>query len=57
MSRQGTHGVFIYVHDGTESVRQFRFGVAGKTEYLKRNAGAKNNACLVVTVFPGKVAP
>lgn len=47
-------GTFVYVHDGSEMVRQFRFGVVGKTEYLKRNAGAKNNACLVVTVSPGK---
>lgn len=41
------------MHEGTELVQQFNFKVEGRTEYKQRNAGAVNNACLVVMVTPG----
>jgi hypothetical protein len=46
-------GLFLYVHEGTDLVQQFNFRVEGRSEYKQRNAGAVNNACLVVMVTPG----
>ncbi|MHB8873994.1 MAG: hypothetical protein ACYC8T_09945 [Myxococcaceae bacterium] len=50
------NGLFVFVHDGGD-VNTFKFKVAGKTEYLTRNGGSARDACLVITVYPGKVAP
>ncbi len=50
------NGSFIFVHDGSD-VKPFKFKVAGRSEYLTRNGGAARDACLVITVFPGRVAP
>ncbi len=47
------NGLFLYVHAGTPLVQQFNFVVEGRPEYKKRNAGAVNDACLVVMVTPG----
>lgn len=48
-----SNGLFLYVHEGTDLVQQFNFKVEGRNEYKQRNAGAVNNACLVVMVTPG----
>ncbi len=51
-----TNGLFVYVHNGGD-VEQFRFGVTGKADYKLRSAGAVKDACLVMTLYPGTVAP
>lgn len=51
-----SNGLFLYVHNGGE-VNQFSFTVANQSTYKKRNAGATHDACLVVDVYPGTVAP
>lgn len=50
------NGLFVYVHTGSD-VDTFQFTVAGHSEYKQRNAGAAKDACLVLPVFPGLVAP
>ena len=50
------NGLFLFVHNGGD-VRPFRFTVENHPEYLTRNAGAAKDACLVMTVYPGTVAP
>ncbi len=51
-----SNGLFIYVHNGGD-VNQFSFTVTGESTYKKRNAGATHDACLVVDIYPGTVAP
>lgn len=50
-------GLFVYVHDGSDNVAQFRFDVMGATGYNRRSAGAAKDACLVMTVYPGTTPP
>jgi hypothetical protein len=56
-SMTSSNGLFIFVHDGSESVAQFSFDVMGAQNYRRRSAGAARNACLVMTVYPGTTAP
>jgi hypothetical protein len=51
-----SNGVFVYVHNGG-AVNTFRFTVAQQPDYLQRNAGARKEACVVIDVYPGLVAP
>ena len=51
-----SNGVFIYVHTG-DAVNTFRFNVDQQDAYKQRNAGARKEACVVVDVYPGLVAP
>lgn len=51
-----SNGVFIYVHTG-DAVNTFRFTVDQQPEYKQRNAGARKEACVVIDVYPGLVAP
>jgi hypothetical protein len=51
-----SNGLFVYVHNGGD-VNQFSFAVTGESTYKKRNAGATHDACLVVDIYPGTVAP
>ncbi len=55
-SATSSNGLFVYVHTGGD-VDTFQFTVAGHGEYKQRNAGAAKDACLVLPVFPGLVAP
>lgn len=50
------NGLFIYVHNGGD-VNTFRFNVDAMPSYNQRNAGARKEACVVIDVFPGLVAP
>ena len=52
-----SNGLFVYVHDGSDNVAQFRFDVMGATGYNRRSAGAAKDACLVMTVYPGTTPP
>jgi hypothetical protein len=56
VSATSSNGLFVYVHTGSD-VDTFQFTVAGHAEYKQRNAGAAKDACLVLPVFPGLVAP
>jgi len=47
-----SNGLFIYVHNGGDSVAQFNFDVMGAGTYKRRSAGAAKNACLVTIVSP-----
>jgi hypothetical protein len=38
-------------------VNTFRFTVDSMPDYKQRNAGARKEACVVIDVFPGLVAP
>ncbi len=51
-----SNGLFVYVHNA-DAVKQFSFTITNHPEYKKRSAGATANACLVVTVYPGTIAP
>ncbi len=55
-SATSSNGVFIYVHNGG-AVNTFRFTVDQQPAYLQRNAGARKEACVVIDVYPGLVAP
>jgi len=50
------HGLFLYVHSGVE-VETFRVSLHGSEAYLWRNAGATPGRGLVLTLFPGTLAP
>jgi hypothetical protein len=51
-----SNGLFIYVHNGGD-VNTFRFNVENQPDYKQRNAGARKDACVVIDVYPGLVAP
>lgn len=51
-----SNGLFIYVHNGGD-VNTFRFNVDQQPDYKQRNAGARKEACVVIDVYPGLVAP
>jgi len=51
-----SNGLFIYVHTG-DAVNTFRFTVDQQPSYNQRNAGARKDACVVIDVYPGLVAP
>jgi hypothetical protein len=52
-----SNGLFIFIHDGDQQPVTFSFVVKDKPEYLSRKGGAALDACLLITVYPGKVAP
>lgn len=52
-----SNGLFIFIHDGDQQPVTFSFVVKDKPEYLLRKGGAALDACLLITVYPGKVAP
>ncbi|MGA9523641.1 MAG: carboxypeptidase regulatory-like domain-containing protein [Myxococcaceae bacterium] len=49
-------GLFVYVHDGG-TTRPFTLSVDGKPDYKKRNGGVAAGTALIMTVYPGTVAP
>jgi hypothetical protein len=51
-----SNGTFLFVHKGGE-VAQFRVTINGRSEYKQRNLGAAKDAVLVLTYYPGTVAP
>lgn len=51
-----SNGLFVYVHTG-DAVNTFRFTVDQQAAYKQRNAGARKDACVVIDVYPGLVAP
>lgn len=52
-----SNGLFVFIHDGDQQPVTFSFVVKDKPEYLSRKGGAALDACLLITVYPGKVAP
>jgi hypothetical protein len=50
------NGLFVFVHDGGPT-SPFTFSVEGQPDYRKRNAGAAAGTALIMTVYPGTVAP
>lgn len=58
MGQQGTsaNGLFVYVHTGADA-ETFRVSIHGSEDYLWRNAGATPGQGLVLTLFPGTLAP
>jgi hypothetical protein len=56
-SGTSAHGLFVYVHPGTQEPSRFTFQVKDRPEYRKRNGGAAVNGGLLMTVFPGTAAP
>ncbi len=50
------NGLFVYVHTGG-TTNPFTFTVEGKPEYKKRNGGAAAGTALIISVYPGTVAP
>ncbi|WP_224240139.1 carboxypeptidase regulatory-like domain-containing protein [Hyalangium gracile] len=56
--QEGTsaNGLFLYVHSGAE-VETFRLSIHGSEDYVWRNAGAMPGHGLVLSLFPGTIAP
>ena len=52
-----SNGLFLYINNGSATVAQFSFTLAGQPTYKKRNAGAAHDACLVADIYPGTTAP
>ena len=57
-TRDATHasGLFLYVHSGADT-ETFALGVQGRRDYVLRNVSASTGQGLVVTLYPGSVAP
>jgi hypothetical protein len=50
------NGLFIYVHSGA-AAETFSLSLQGSRDYLPRNAGATPGLGLVLTLYPGSIAP
>jgi hypothetical protein len=50
------NGLFLYVHSG-EAAETFSLSIDGSQNYLPRNAGAAPGMGLVLTLYPGNIAP
>ncbi|HZI13605.1 MAG TPA: carboxypeptidase regulatory-like domain-containing protein, partial [Myxococcus sp.] len=49
-------GLFLFVHSGA-AMETFSLSVQGSKDYLPRNAGATAGLGLVLTLYPGTLAP
>ncbi|WP_257462101.1 carboxypeptidase-like regulatory domain-containing protein [Archangium lipolyticum] len=49
-------GLFLYVHSGA-AAETFTLSIQGTRDYLPRHAGATPGRALVLTLYPGSIAP